>query len=89
MKDKNINDQINESSKISITKNCDHSDKDNNTPSDINNNIVILALETENVVSLVVLHRNTSTIIFSQRQTKQTSKQIIAVLHMREVTFLI
>ena len=41
MKDKNINDQINENSKISITTNCDHSDNDNNAPCDINNNIVI------------------------------------------------
>ena len=41
MKD-NINDQINESSKSSITANRDRSDNDNNTPSDIYNNIVIL-----------------------------------------------
>ena len=40
MKD-NIIDQINESSKSSITKNRDRSDNDNNTPSDIYNNIVI------------------------------------------------
>ena len=36
----NINDQINESSKSSITTNHDRSDKDNNTPFDTNNNIV-------------------------------------------------
>ena len=39
--DKNINDQTNESSKISITTDRDHSDNDNNTPFDINNNITI------------------------------------------------
>ena len=27
---------------VSITTNCDHSDNDNNTPVDINNNIVIV-----------------------------------------------
>ena len=37
----NINDQINESSKSSITINRDRSDNDNNTPSDTYNNIVI------------------------------------------------
>ena len=37
----NINDQINESSKSSITTNRDRSDNDNNTPSDTYNNIVI------------------------------------------------
>ena len=37
----NINDQINESSKGSITTNRDRSHNDNNTPSDICNNIVI------------------------------------------------
>ena len=37
----NINDQINESSKSSITANRDRSDNDNNTPSDTYNNIVI------------------------------------------------
>ena len=37
----NINDQINESSKSSITMNRDRSDNDNNTPSDTYNNIVI------------------------------------------------
>ena len=87
MKDNNINDQTNESSKISITTNRDHSDNDNNTQSDINNNIVIFGdsipkginirnLNTRlsvtnargtNVVSLVVLHRNTFTTIISQR----------------------
>ena len=36
-----INDQINESSKSSITTNRDLSDNDNNTPSDSYNNIVI------------------------------------------------
>ena len=41
VKDKNINDQINESSKISITTNRDRSDNDNKTPSDIYSNIVI------------------------------------------------
>ena len=41
MKDKNINDQVNESSKISVTTNRDRSDNDNNTPSDINNKIAI------------------------------------------------
>ena len=41
VKDKNINDQINESRKISITTNHDCSDNDNNTTSDIYNNIVI------------------------------------------------
>ena len=40
MKD-NINDQINESSKSSITTNRDRSDNDDNTPSDIYNKIVI------------------------------------------------
>ena len=42
VKDKNIKDQKNESSKISITIYCDQSDNDNNTPPDINNNIVVL-----------------------------------------------
>ena len=37
----NINDQINESSKSSITTNRDRSDNENNTPSDTYNNIVI------------------------------------------------
>ena len=37
----NINYQINESSKSSITTNRDLCDSDNNTPSDIYNNIVI------------------------------------------------
>ena len=37
----NINDQINESSKSSITTNRDPSDNDNDTPSDTYNNIVI------------------------------------------------
>ena len=37
----NINDQINESSKSSITTNRNRFDNDNNTPSDIYNNIVI------------------------------------------------
>ena len=37
----NINDQINESSNSSITTNRDRSHNDNNTPSDICNNIVI------------------------------------------------
>ena len=37
----NINDQINESSKSSITTNRDRYDKDNNTPSHIYNNIVV------------------------------------------------
>ena len=37
----NINDQINESSKSSITTNRDRYDNDNNTPSDIYNNIVV------------------------------------------------
>ena len=37
----NINDQINESSKSSITTNSDRSDNDNNTPSDTYDNIVI------------------------------------------------
>ena len=37
----NINDQINKSSKSSITTNRDRSDNDNNTPSDTCNNIVI------------------------------------------------
>ena len=37
----NINDQINESSKSSITTNHDRSDNDNNTPSDTYNNTVI------------------------------------------------
>ena len=37
----NINDQINESSKSSITRNRDRSDNDNNTPSNTYNNIVI------------------------------------------------
>ena len=37
----NINDQINESSKSSITTNRDPSDNDNDTPSDAYNNIVI------------------------------------------------
>ena len=41
MKDKNINDQIHESSKSSIATNLDRSDNDNNAPSDIYNNIVI------------------------------------------------
>ena len=36
----NINDQINKSSKRSITTNCYRSDNDNNTPSDTYNNIV-------------------------------------------------
>ena len=40
MKD-DINDQMNESSKSSITTNRDRSDNVNNTPSDIYNNIVI------------------------------------------------
>ena len=40
VKDKNINDQINESSKISITTNRGRSDNDK-TPSDIYSNIVI------------------------------------------------
>ena len=43
VKDKNIKDQINESSKTSITTNRNLSDNDNNTPSDICNNIVIFA----------------------------------------------
>ena len=37
----NINDQINESSKSSITTNHDPSDNDNDTPSDTYKNIVI------------------------------------------------
>ena len=37
----NINDQINESSKSIITTNRDHSDRDNNIPCDVYNNIVI------------------------------------------------
>ena len=37
----NINDQMNESSKSSITANRDRSDNGNNTPSDTYNNIVI------------------------------------------------
>ena len=37
----NIKDQINESSKSSITTNRDRSDNENNTPSDTYNNIVI------------------------------------------------
>ena len=41
MKDKNINDQVHESSKSSIATNLDRSDNDNNTPSDIYNSIVI------------------------------------------------
>ena len=39
----NIDDQINESSKNSITTNRDRSDNGNNTPSDTYNNIVIFA----------------------------------------------
>ena len=41
VKHKNINDQINESKKSSITTNRDRSNGNNNTPSDICNNIVI------------------------------------------------
>ena len=41
MKDKDINNQINESSKSSMTTNRDRSDNDNNTTSDIYNKIVI------------------------------------------------
>ena len=41
MKDKYINDHINQSGKSSIKTNRDRSDDDNNTPSDIYNNIVI------------------------------------------------
>ena len=37
MEDKNINDQKNKSSKISITTYCDHFDNNNNTKQDINN----------------------------------------------------
>lgn len=40
MKDKNIIEQINEGSKISVTTNRDRSDYDN-TSSDITNNMVI------------------------------------------------
>lgn len=39
MKDKNINNQINESSKNSVTTICDPSDNGNDTPSGICNNI--------------------------------------------------
>ena len=35
VKDKNINNQINESRKSSIITNCDCSDNNNNTPSNI------------------------------------------------------
>ena len=38
LKDKNINDQINESSMSSLTTNRDRFDNDNNTPSDIYKN---------------------------------------------------
>ena len=41
VKDKHINNHINESGKSSIKTNRDRSDDDNNTPSDIYNNIVI------------------------------------------------
>ena len=43
MKDKNIIEQINEGSKISVTTNRDRSDYDN-TSSDITNNMVILVM---------------------------------------------
>ena len=39
MKDKNINHQKNESTKINVATYCDHSDNDCNAPLDINNNI--------------------------------------------------
>ena len=41
MQHKKINDQKNESSKISIAAYRDHSDNDNSAPPDINSNIVI------------------------------------------------
>ena len=60
MEDKSINDQKNESSKISIASCRDHSDNDNNAPPYINKIFVILmlelALQTANVSSFVALH---------------------------------
>ena len=41
MKYKNINDQINESAKISLATNRNHSHNDDNTTSDVNNNTLI------------------------------------------------
>ena len=43
VKEKNINNQINKSTKSSITTNRDRSDDDDNTPSDIHNNIVVIS----------------------------------------------
>ena len=79
----NINDQINESSKGSITTNRDHSHDDNNTPSDICNNIVIF----DDIIPKGINIRNLNT-RFSTANCKcryfggATSKHLHYYIHM-------
>ena len=52
MKDKNINDEINESSKISLATNRNHSHNDDNTTSDVNNNTLIFGSSIPNGINI-------------------------------------
>ena len=83
MKDKNINDQINESSKIVITASRDHSDSDNNTLSDINNNIIIFGDSIPKGINIQNLNTRLSTTNYKSRfLSGATSKGFHHYIHL-------